>query len=160
MSADAPGPEDEAAWVLQSEDTGRLKRAIRSARRAGVVRIVPQTRWRVCLEVDAPSYLDARRVAKRLRAPIEPRRDCDVAWAPRGRGFWLVVVDQPAAALPQILDDQDLPYRDLAWPSDPEAPIRLCLPNVGATDPLAFRSALAAGGLRVRAIYEVGGCRR
>jgi hypothetical protein len=165
MSADAPPPvEDDApsAWVLADEDPRRLKRALRAVRRgAEVSRILPLSRSQLCVELEAaPPERVGRRVARRLEGEPELRLDCDVAWAPVGRGFVLLTVTQPAHALVAALDSQAIAFRDVAWPHDVAQPVRVCLPRLAMADPLSLAEALKAQGIGVEAVYEVGGCRR
>jgi hypothetical protein len=150
--------------VLHSDDERALKRSVRKLRRqVGIERAVALDRWTVCVEPeDPPSARTGVRLQRRLGASIEARLDCDVAWAPLGRGFVLYTVAQPALApeLEAVLDASGPAFRDVIWPSDPAQPVRVCLPRLALADPLALVEAMRAQDLDVLAVYEVGGCRR
>ncbi|MEZ4234901.1 MAG: hypothetical protein R3F59_01795 [Myxococcota bacterium] len=159
----AAAPPPEAAWVLQAPEPRRRQRAVRAlTRHADVARTVPLSRSTVCVQLAAPEVPAklARKVQRKLGAEVELRLDCDVAWAPMGRGFVLLVVEQPADALETVLAAARPAFHDIAWPSDPAAPVRVCVPRPSMADPLSLAEALRAQGIRVSAVYEVGGCRR
>ncbi|MEQ1502647.1 MAG: hypothetical protein ABMB14_10470 [Myxococcota bacterium] len=163
MSEPAP-PADEptpSAWVMQADSPRDLARAVAAARAIGVSREVAFDRATVCLELDdAPSTKLAAKIERRLGGPVEARLDCDVAWAPLGSGFLLLTVDPPATELEAALDAAGPTFRDVIHPSDPDEVIRVCLPRLAVPDAVAFADHLREAGLGVRAVYEVGGCRR
>ena len=159
VSSGGPTPD---AWVLSVEDPRRLPAVMRVLDRgAEVTRPVPLSRAAVCVELGAPAPERlARRVARKLGADPELRLNCDVAWAPMGRGYVLLLVSQPAPNLEQELAAHHMAYHELSWPSVAADPVRLCLPRLALADPLTLADKLEAQGIGVQAVYEVGGCRR
>lgn len=172
VAAAVEPPRTHVGWVLHSGDDPRaLRRAVRHVQHAGATRTIALDRWTVCVE---GAILDSHRTdaagggalrlrvgtERRLGGPVEVRQDCDVAWAPVGRGYVLLVVDQPAEQLEAALDDVGATARDIRRPSDPAEPVRLCLPERAVADPADLADALRDEGLVVRAVYAVGGCRR
>lgn len=154
--------EPEAVWVLDTpgpaiDAAERIARTL--GRRGAEVRPLG-SRWCVTLPADLDAARWRRRAERRLGAPIEERASCDVAWFPLGRGYAAVLVGAPGDGLEAWLDAAGLPYRELRRPSDPDDPLRLCVPLSALPSPGGFGDALRSAGYEVRAMYEVGGCAR
>jgi hypothetical protein len=146
------------AWVLEADTDRDLRRAERAVRRADAERVVEMGPFTTCAELEAPSDRLARKVTRRLGRAPEERLDCDVAWFGQGRGWIAMVLEPPAAGLEQALPP--LGYTEVARPSDPDLPVRLCVARGSLPEPLALARELEATGLGVRSVYEVGACRR
>ncbi|MBX2799402.1 MAG: hypothetical protein KTR31_17130 [Myxococcales bacterium] len=149
-----------SAHVLEATSERRLKRALRATRQATVERVVVQTPLRVCIELDDAEPRTLLRLTRRLRRDPESRRDCDVAWYPLGRGWIVVVAEPPALALDAALEAANITFREVARSTDAAEPVRACMARAAVAAPDGLEASLDASGVTVRAVYEVGGCRR
>ncbi|MEO0599909.1 MAG: hypothetical protein AAF211_00640 [Myxococcota bacterium] len=147
-----------AAWVLPANRPVDAQRALRAAKRAGIVRAVPYDAKTWCVEVEDPRLRFRNRVARKLRGPVESRTDCDWAWFPEGTGWTAVLVERPADTLLPALKGLGWPYYDLNAAS--EGPLRVCTADVVAGPLDALADDLSAAGVAVLGVRRVGACRR
>ena len=71
-----------------------------------------------------------------------------------------MVIEPPALNLEASLEAYGLPYVDVRRPSGETDPVRVCFTRQAAPNPHDLADHLADQNIEVRALYEVGGCRR
>ena len=151
-----------SAWVLESEESGALRRAVRATRALDPERTVTLDERTVCVQLGDEPPLPPRRVERRLGHPVETRMDCDVARYAEGRGYYVLIVGRPDVddGLDAILDAEGLAYREIVRTSLLADPARVCVPVPAVVDLEALSVAIRSAGLPMLAIYEVGACSR
>ncbi len=147
------------SYVLQADELRDLTRAVRLVQ-SEADHVVPLTRRAVCVDLEDPGPRLLKKLTRRLGHPPEPRHSCDVAFFPQGRGWYGFVLEPPAAGLEEAVAEVGPDSHVVGRSPGATGPVRLCVPTAAVPDPHALADRLAVRELEVRAIYEVGGCRR
>lgn len=150
----------QGAWVLEADTDRNLRYALRPVSRADPERVVSIDPFTTCVELEAHSERLERKITRRLGRPPEERLDCDVAWFGMGRGWIGMVLGQPADGLEAALATSALAYVEVIRPSNAALPVRLCVARGSLPEPMELAHHLGDANLSVRAVYEVGSCRR